>query len=166
MRVAPLPKDVWSLILVKYLDIHSLHHMYDISQSMRQYYRENQIWRKRVPIDILGYWDQCGLTDPYRLLLAISAIGKIELILPWKNDTRAEMLVDEENDAFGIPKCTDSVFMFDKERRIGAYIKPTTNVVATTYHLLGMRCTRIVYYTCPTLQCGFCNSCILPCTCN
>jgi hypothetical protein len=137
-RVAPLPKDLWSLILVKYLDIHSLHHMHCTSKSMRQYYSENQIWRKRVPIDRLEYWDQCGLTDPYRLLLAISAIGKTELILPWDNDIKAEVSINHKGDIIG------NVFIFDKKRKKGEYIK-STNIVATTYQLLEMKCTRIIF---------------------
>jgi hypothetical protein len=162
MRVTPLPKDLWSLILVKYLDIHSLHHMYDTSQSMRQYYKKNQIWRKRVPIDRLDYWDQCELTDPYRLLLAISVIGKIELIIPWRNDIRAEMILDEEVDSFGIHKVTDDVTIFKNLNNQKRFVKSSSNVVSITYRLLDMRCTKIEYYSCPPLQNIMCSKLAMP----
>lgn len=161
----PLPKDLWIQILIKYLDSHALHHLYDTSWSMREFFRQNQIWRKCVLQT--DYWDHCGLTDdPYRLLLAFSAIGKEVLNMPWSNDTRAEMLVDTEVNEFGIPNIyNDTVNLFDKKGKRSKRIKPT-NIVETTYHLLGMGYTRIVYFLQPSLQCAECESCVFPCFCE
>jgi hypothetical protein len=112
--------------------------MHCTSQSMRKYYKKNQIWRRRVPIDRLEYWDQCRLTDPYRLLLAISAIGKDIFVLPWMNFKRAEISIDDKGDIIG------NVFIFDTKWRKGKYIK-STDIIATTYRVLKMKCTTIIF---------------------
>jgi hypothetical protein len=145
----PLPKDIWSLILVKYLDIHSLYDMYCTSQSMREYYKENQIWRKRVPMDRLEYWDQCGLTDPYRLLLAISAIGKDLLQLPFDNEMRAHIeicgsIVMEDISVYGdYPKDAIESLGWETTAYHTCIHIQFEDIVTVIYHLLTIGYTKI-----------------------
>jgi hypothetical protein len=108
----------------------------------------------------LEYWDQCGLIDPYRLLLAIFAIGKDELQLPWsKNDIRAVIVVDDEIDNYGINKVI-RVHMSDNK-----VIMTYKNLVTAMYCLLRSKYTWIEYSIYPPLECVTC-CCITPCNCK
>jgi hypothetical protein len=92
---------------------------------------ENEIWRRRVPKDRLEYWDQCGLIDPYRLLLAIFAIGKDELQLPWDNGLVADIEVK------------DGLVTRVKGKHLNIVDHISSDFISTVYHLLWIKCTRI-----------------------
>ena len=121
---------------------------------------ENQIWRKRVPIDRLEYWDQCGLTDPYRLLLAISAIGKDIFQVPWNKGLITKIEVMGELRIHSISKFGN--ISKDKLKSIGWTLSENriiikhNDFVFVVYHLLWLGCSRIEikYHRIRCIMCG------------
>ena len=110
-------------------------------------------------MDRLAYWDQCGLTDPYRLLLAISAIGKNLLQVPWNKGLITKIEVIYELHISSISKFGN--ISNDKLRSIGwtlfenRIIIKHNDFVYVVYHLLWLGCSRIEIKYCRTcIMCG------------